>query len=458
MSRVVLALVLGAIGCGRSAPRPPSDGVPWASSGVDWSTPPAMRDVAWRAPAIRDLRLDNGIRIVVVENHRLPLIAITALHHAAGSREDGKQLGRAALTVDVLANQEAGIAATIATDHASQELVTLAPRLRESFTSLAAAIRAPAFRPEHVEARKQARLAEISEHRGQSRRLAARAFDRIVFGAHAYAQPAEGDYSGVATLNERDLRDFWSRTYRPDRLTLVFAGDVTLETAREVVAAQLGDWRATTPPPQAPAALPAYKPQLAYVDVPGATEANVIIGRPAGAARDTASLAGDIANTILGGGVDGRLDRVLHGRLAVAFGASASFWRGDIGGSWAAAATFATDRAHDGIQAMLAIFEQTRATPPSDDELGRARADITTAVERSFETTHGAARAAVRLVRSELSLDTYEQLRARLDAVTAAQVQAALELSDLSIVVAGDWSKLRDALGTLGLPITQYEP
>ncbi len=455
MKRLVIAVALFAA-CGQRAPRPAVDGVPWASSGVDWSTPPAVGDVPWRAPTLREHRLANGVRIVVVENHRLPLVVITALHHAAGSRQDGPQRGRAALTVDALAERESGISTNVATDHASQELVSLTSRLSESVEVLARSIRAPAFRADNVEQRRKVRLAEILEHHGQTRRLAAQAFDRIVFGDHIYAQPAEGNHDGVATLYDRDLRDFWSRAYRPDRLTIVFAGDVTFDSASDLVATQLGDWRVTAPAPPSPPALPAYTPQLTYVDVPGATEANVIIGRRAGAAHTAPTLAGDIANTILGGGTDGRLDRELHGRLALTFGASASFWRGELGGSWAAAATFSTDRADEGIRATLAILERTRTAPPSDDELRRARADIIGATQRAFETTQGASRAAVRLVTSGLPLDTYESLSSRLEAVTATEVQGALELNDLSIVVVGDWSKLRDALGTLGLPITQY--
>lgn len=451
MMRALLVLL---VACGPRTPRAGTDDIPWASAGVDWSKPPGVVDVPWRAPALDEVTLPNGIRIVVVENRRLPLVAVTALHRAAGSREDGLQAGRAALTVDLLATRD--IKTTIATDHAAQEIVTLSVALPLAIDVLATSVRTRTLMP--IDERKRARIAELQDQRAQTRRTAAQVFDRVVFGDHPYAQPAQGDATRIDDLLTADVRDFWARAYRPDALTLVFAGDVTLATARTIVEDHFGDWQKPAVSLPAVPPLPAYRPQLVYVDVPGAKEANVIIGRRAQAARDAKSLAGDVANAILGGGVDGRLDRELHGRLALTFGASASFWRGEAGGSWAAAATFATDRAGAGIRAMLAILEQARTVPPTDDELARARFDIMTAAQRSFETTHGAARATVRLVTSELPLDTFARLEARLAALTPTQVHDAIDLTDLSIVVVGDWSKLRNALGTVGLPATPYQP
>src|SRR5262249_36588282 len=62
-------------------------------------TPPAIDDVAFTPPPVDELALRNGIRVLVVANHRLPLVAVTVLHRAAGSRADGARSGLAALTL-----------------------------------------------------------------------------------------------------------------------------------------------------------------------------------------------------------------------------------------------------------------------------------------------------------------------------------------------------------------------
>src|SRR5215216_413423 len=52
-----------------------------AARTVDWSVPPKIdAPAALTSPRANELRLANGVRVIVVENHRLPVVAITAVH------------------------------------------------------------------------------------------------------------------------------------------------------------------------------------------------------------------------------------------------------------------------------------------------------------------------------------------------------------------------------------------
>ncbi len=444
--------------CGPRAPRPPAErGVPWARSGIDWRKAPAVHEVAWTAPAIAEATLDNGIRIVVVENHRLPLVAVRVLHTAAGSAIEDPP-GLASLTVDLLVDGAPGVRfeTAIATDHAAQLLVTRSRELAPAFAQLARMLRRPTFDERAFTRMHATRLAETIEHHTQTRRIAARIFDRVVFGAHPYAEPAEGTVRSVRALTREGVRSFSERQYRPDAMTIIVAGDTTLTEVRELASQWFDDWKAPASPLPAVPALPAYKASVAYVDVPGARETNVIVGRRASAVGDPQLLASEVANAILGGGVDGRLDRELHGKLALTFGASSSFWRGAAGGSWAAAATFDVANTAAGIRALLGLTT-ARTTPPTSDELAAARRDLLAAARSAHDTTTGTARAVERLVLQRQPLDSHATLAARLATVSAAQARDALPLADLTIVIVGDWSRIRDGLAELGAA-TPYQP
>jgi hypothetical protein len=68
-------------------------------------------------------------------------------------------------------------------------------------------------------------------------------------------------------------------------------------------------------------------------------------------------------------------------------------------------------------------------------------------------------RAIERMIGQGLTADWYASYVRRLDAMTPAEVQAAASTwNDLSIVIVGDWQKLRGELTSFGLPVAMYAP
>lgn len=463
MRALVIATLL--VCCGPREHRRNVDDVPWASSGVDWSKPPAIdRDanaMATALPRAASETLDGGPRIVVVENHRLPIVAITAIHRAAGGREDGALHGLAALTADALV-RGTEIEPSIATDYASHHRVTTTSQLPATVAALGDALRHPTFADADVEQVRDRRLRELEERRTRPRTIAAQVFDRLIFGAHPYAWAAEGSAADVAKITTTDVRAFWQRAYGSDSLTLIFAGDITPQAARALAqkhfSTEPSSRRRLAVPLPPPPALPANTPQLAVVDMPGAPDAVVIVGRRVeGTASDADRIVREIANTILGGGVEGRLERRLHGELAITFGASSSFWRGEWAHTWTAAATFRTDAAATGLRETLALVDAARTAPPTRAELDLAIAATERGTGQRFDSVASSARAFERLVVHDDSLDAYEQRR-RIAGVTPTNAQAAISTiwRDLSIVVVGDRARLSDALAATGLPIVAF--
>lgn len=447
--------------CGPRSRRNSSDDVPWASSGIDWSKPPAIAgDVHVEAPRVSTGALPNGARIVVVENHRLPIVAVTAIHQRAGGREDGAAHGIAALTADVLV-RGTEIEASAATDHASHHLTTTSSQLSASIEQLADALRSPTFTDGDVARVRDRRVRELDERRTRPRTIAAQVFDRMIFGTHPYAWAAEGVADDVAKITTADVRTFWQRAYGADSLTLIFAGDVTQTAARDLAERHFGSWTAAPRPAAgSPPTLPAYTPQLAIVDVPGAADAVVIVGRLLDMPADTELFVREVSNTILGGGVTGRLERRLHGELAMTFGASSSFWRGAWANTWTAAATFRTEVAAAGLRETLALIEAARSEPPTTSELDEARGAIARGIAQRFDTAASSARAVERLIVHGDPLGMYEAWAARLGAVGPSHVSGAIRDAwrDLSIVVVGDRARLADALASTGLPILAFAP
>lgn len=474
--RLAVALVIAVAACGpRSSRSGDDEAMPWRSSGIDWSRPPPpAATAAWTPPAIADVQLPNGVRILVVENHRLPLVAISALHAAAGSREDGAAAGRAALTSELLDEGTTHLSAfelsqlldrrgiriesVIATEYAAQHLVAPAERAGDALGLLADMLQRPAFAPQDVTRVRDTRVRELRARTTQPRMIAARVFDRVVFGTHPYGSPAEGTAESVSQLAANDVRAFWEHAYRPEAMTIVIAGDITRAAAERMIERAFGDWRRRPGVASPATAVPVFAPVLAVVDTPGAEQAVVIVGGRAGAIGDGDPLAADVANAILGGGTSARLERVLHDERGYTFGASSSFWRGQHAGSWTAAATFRRSIAGDALRELLAQIETARTTEPTAAELAEVRDNMVRGTQLAFETLASTNRAIERLVVQALRIDHYTTLPARLAALTPGAVRGAVadRWRDLAVVVVGDRAKLAAALESLGLPIVAY--
>ncbi|HEV7559486.1 MAG TPA: pitrilysin family protein, partial [Kofleriaceae bacterium] len=336
MRRAVIALVA----CTHSAARvvaPPSLTVHGWPAG--WVAPELVDTPPFVPPPATSFSLANGVRVIVVENHRLPVVAFELVAGAAGSREDGDKHGLAALTADLLDKGEpvtdrldelgATLDVHIAPDYASIGMTALSDKLGAAATLLATVVRAPRFEELEVERGREMRIAELARDRDQATTECAQLFDRVVFGEHPYAHTSEGEPVAVARLVPADVRVFWKRAYGPTTTTIVVAGDVTRAGLEAALAAAFGDWANVTPePPRTPLVAGPSARQLAYVDRPGAGTATIMIGRRSFAGGDARNLAADVVDAVLGASQSSRLVLRLRDELGYTHGVGAGFWRG----------------------------------------------------------------------------------------------------------------------------------
>ncbi|NVB84913.1 MAG: insulinase family protein, partial [Kofleriaceae bacterium] len=375
MTRLALLGIAALVACGPKSPPHRDEGMPWASAGIDWDTPPAVKPTPLATPSIDQATLANGMRVFVVANPRLPIVTATAYVTRAGGRDDGATPGVAALTaqvldelahqgelndVDVIESSGMSLDTTVATDFASFQITGGDAAL--AIDALGRLLQKPVLADAIIARVRDRHVGELAERRRRDRTIAAQVFDRVLFGDHPYGHPAEGTDTDALKLTASDVIRFWHDAYGPDATTIVLAGNVSKRDIATLEATFAGWTKHTVARPQV-AKLPAYKRTLAVVDRPGAEQAVVLVGGlgPATAAPDR--LAADVANAVLGGGIGSRLDRRLHDELAVTLGAGSSFWRGEWAGTWAVATTFRTERAAEGLRATLDVIESARTTP-----------------------------------------------------------------------------------------------
>lgn len=271
---------------------------------------------------IQSWTLDNGARVLFVENHSIPILDISVEFDAGARRDPQGKAGTAALTNAMLARglrevnaepamTEAQISDALAdiaaqrgggadADRAGMTLRTLSSHAeRDTAVALLARILAHPSFPEDFFARDKARMiSSIREDETKPESIAHKAFWRVLYGTHPYAQ--QETVASVEAIMRDDLLVFHEMYYVANRAVIAMIGDATRAEA-DAIARQL-----TVRLPQgAPLpTLPPVQPGEAreeWIAHP-ASQAHILTGVPALARGDADYFPLIVGNYTLGGG------------------------------------------------------------------------------------------------------------------------------------------------------------
>jgi zinc protease len=221
--------------------------------------------------AVQRRVLDNGLRLLVKTDSRLPFVECRAVWRGGVLGETPATSGVTQLLSRLLVKGTATrtaeqLAAEIESVGGSLEsyggnntygvnVEVLSPDTDLALDILAEVVLAPAFPAEALERERQVQLASIKAQNDQILQGAFRLMRRALFGERAYGLDQLGSEESVARLQVADLRAFHDRLTRPDNCVLAIFGDITQERAEAAVRARFGAWTpAAQPltPPDAP--------------------------------------------------------------------------------------------------------------------------------------------------------------------------------------------------------------
>jgi zinc protease len=274
---------------------------------------------------IQSWTLANGAKVLFVENHSIPVLDISVEFDAGARRDPQGKSGTAALTNAMLARgvreatsptaepalTEAQISDAFAdtaaqrgggagSDRGGASLRTLSSRSeRDAAIALLSRILAQPSFPENFFARDKARMiSAIKEDETKPESIAGKAFWRLLYGTHPYAQ--QETVTSVDAITRADLVAFHGAHYVANRAVIAMIGDLTRAEA-DVVAQQLtvrlpqGAPLADLPPVQLTQA------REEWIAHP-ASQAHIFTGVPAIARGDADYFPLMVGNYTLGGG------------------------------------------------------------------------------------------------------------------------------------------------------------
>ena len=216
MNRAASLVAVLALVCSCSRPPEPPDR----------SKPPALGPAPeLKLPPIQKATLANGLPVVLVESHEVPLVQVNLVILTGSADDPADKFGVASLTAAML-DEGAGqrTALQIADDveflgaalETSSSFDASAVRLNVPSARLAAALPImadvalrPTFPQAELDRLRQERLTTLIQARDDAAQVAPLAFSRVVFGGtHRYGTAAMGTPSTLKAFTTMDLRTF----------------------------------------------------------------------------------------------------------------------------------------------------------------------------------------------------------------------------------------------------------
>jgi zinc protease len=443
-----------------------------------------MPDEAWRAnapkagpapkfslPVPEQAKLSNGLTILLVERHNLPLVSATLYTMSGSELNPLDKPGLSSFVADMLTEGTTNRSALKFAEDADQigasigagagyssgtvSLSSLSWNAGAAMDLASDAALHPAFAEKEVERIRSQRLTAVLQENDEPFALAQRTASRLVFPNSPYGFSAIGTEASNKAITRANLTDFWQKAYVPSNAVLAIAGDSTLPQAKELATKYFGNWSGSAsaavslPAPTAPAQ------SIAIVDKPGAPQ-TFLLAAGLGAKRSTPDYVPlEVMNTALGGLFSSRINMNLREEHGYTYGAQSFFNYRRFVGPFLAGGAIRTDVTAPATHELFKELTRIRETELTADELQKAKDSFSKSLVGLFETTGDISSTIGGQFVFGLPLDYYRDLPAQIDKVTAADAlrvaKQYINLNAIVVVEVGDRAKIEPELKKLDL-------
>jgi zinc protease len=467
------ALLLIGSACATQPPRTDSR-TPEPAPQLVTVAPPLGEPRPYQLPAIEEFRLDNGLRVVLLQQRSMPLVTARVIVDAGASYEPDERNGLAVLTGSLLAEgtreltgpqlaeQMERLGAQYQTGAGYSLAFAAVTSVRSNFAEAMRLAASTIIEPsipesEFARVRNQA-IASWRQSQATVEGLAGDAFSRAVFQRTApYSRPAGGTAASLERIARADVVDWHRRMYAPGNTVLLLVGDLSRDDAHRIARDAFGRWSA--PAPRLPEV--ANPPQqvtgtrIILVDRPGSVQSAIRVGQVGIGAEDPDFLRLTALSQVLGGAFNSRINQNLRERHGWTYGAFTNFNALRGTGTFLITSSVRSGATDSALVESLREYRQiaSEAIPP--DELRGALSNLVGSFPASVQTVQGLAQRMQTVLLYGLPLDYYSTYLGRLNALTPTEVldlaRRRLTPEMITVVVAGDVATIEQPIRARGL-------
>jgi zinc protease len=409
---------------------------------------------------IAQFELANGIKVYCYENFNSPAVIVSGYLQEGAFDEPRDKAGLAGFVTDCLmrgssqhsyeqifeSTEAVGASLSVSsgvftTGLYSKSLVEDLPMMLDMLSNV---LREPKFPARELEKERAEWLTSLQERANNTRAMAGLSFYEMTYpAAHPFHRSNDGYIDTVKTFTRADVARFHKTFFSPQDMSLVVVGAIKATEARDRIAAQFEDWRATRPARPEILPAPALKgQQRKHIAMPGKSQSTVLLGYPAASHMDSDWLACSLMNSILGQfGMYGRLGESVRKEEGLVYYIGSRFDGGMIPGPWTLNAGTNPNTIDRVVTIALAEMRRMRDKKVKPAELEDNQRYFTGVMPLQMETNEGVAGQIINMIRYKRGLDYLLSYPERVHAVTVRDIQAVaqkwLDTENFALVTAG---------------------
>jgi predicted Zn-dependent peptidase len=426
-----------------------------------------------KIPPHQRFTLPNGIKIILVPRHDVPLIGFEAVLRGGARLDPGGHAGVASLTAELLthgagdrdafgfADAVEGAGGSLDVEAHSEAIVLhgqFLARDRELMVALLAdAVVRPHFEAAELAKLRSRRVEFIKAAKDSEPQSLLSTYGRaLMFAGHPFGRPVGGSESSLSAISREQVMTFYEEQFGADRLILVFAGDFDAVWLKRSLIRAFASWR-RAPVPLAPLAAARRAPgrRVLLVDAPGSTQTYFWIAN-LGVARSYPHRAAlEITNTAFGASFGSMLMQALRVKTGLTYSANSSFRRGSVAGEFAMTSFTQTASTVRAIDIALHTLDDLKQSGVGEAAIRTSRSYILGQYPLGFETAADWAAALADLELYGLPEGQIADFGAelmRVDEAACRQVVASAfpDSADVDLVLIGDAARIRQQVQKYG--------
>ena len=440
----------------------------------DKTPPPPSALRSYEVPKVQTFTLNNGLKVLLVERHSLPVVTARFVVDAGAMREPAEKNGLAVLTGDLLSEGAKGLSGaqifekmgdlgaqfgTLGDNHQAYVAVTSLSNVFPQALALAAStLTDPTFSQSDFDRIRAQAIASYQRSQSTVEGIAGRVFNAAIYDPSiAYSRPSAGTASSLQALTREDVINWHKSMYSPKNTTLILIGDLTPASARDVAEKAIGSWNTPTPAlqPFMGKAQMAAGNRVILVDRPGSVQSMIYVGQPTVGYENNDMLKLVAASRVLGGGFSSRVNMNLREKHGWSYNAFAVYNPLKGTGAFYIVSAIRTNATDSALAESVKEFRRLASEPVPATELSDQLTNVVSSFPSSVQTVQGLMSRLTNVVIFGLPLDYYSTYRERLAAVTSADVSSIgssyLKPDALTIVAVGDLKTIEAPIRALNL-------
>lgn len=393
---------------------------------------------------IQTWRLDNGARVLFVENHEIPMAAMRVSFDAGSARDPAALPGLASFTAGLLeegAGKLSGDAIAEALDRTGAQLSAFAdrdqagiqlktlsdPKLRNAVAELAGLILTqPTFPEDALQRERQRTLAAIAQGEEDPDTVAEWKFYEAAYGQHPYAHPVIGTRAAVPQFSRAAVAEFYRRHYTGASAVVAVVGDLSRAEAEAWVRQVVGSLPKGEPLPALPSVPSLAAGKLLHIAMP-VNQTYVLMGQPSIARLDPDYFPMLVGNyTLGGGGFSSRLMEEVREKRGLSYSVYSYNLPLRREGPFQAGLQTATQQAGEALKVMRQAMSRYIQSGPTPAELKAAKDNLTGGFPLRIDSNAKILEYLSLIGVYGLPLDYLDTFRQRVEAVSAEDIRRAL--------------------------------